>query len=334
MLLVAMLMLATGIPAMAQDSDDRPTCEWLMTEEGQNFLPESITVADVDELEEEECVWLSVNADEDPTIYPLYGQEYMALNEEGAPYTFMHNGERTLLTYRWGIDGALWPEKFPVPADRKFFSLAFTIEEGDYSLDGVECWVKLDADRNGEFDAPATEWPAKHLNSFEPLTWVGRGNGLEFSVDTPDGEQAWAMASCNAGASSGFTIYWEGELGTNEAAATDEADAEAMGEDEESDEAATEWPRDLTITITNNDGGASYGFYPDDKIFVITDAYITLTKEARAHIADGDFTFWVVGDGVDVEFECGEQEWNLEQGSGWCAETDAADIVFVVKLSE
>jgi hypothetical protein len=321
---VVAFLLATVVPTMAQgDAEERPTCDWLAGE-GAEFLPEGIDLEDVEDLEEEECQYLAVNADEDVEIYPLFGQKYMAMNDAGTPYAFMHNGTRTLLTARWGIDGALWFDRFPVPAEREFFSMAFTIEEGDYSLDGVECWVKLDADRDGEFDAPAEEWPAEHPNSYDPLTWVGRGNGLEFSVDTPDGGQAWAMLTCNAGPSSGATIYWEGELG--EAVADD--DTEALSEETE------EWPEDLAITIVNNEGGASYGFYPDEDIFIVTDTTITLTETALNDIADGNFTFWVVGEGVEIEFACGEAVWSEMDGAGWCAETPADEITFVVTLQD
>jgi hypothetical protein len=115
--------------------------------------------------------------------YPLNGQEYES--PQGSSYNAI-----------WTADGRLWQPRLPTGAERIAHSLAFTIEEGQYAFDGVECQLFVDTSRNG-------------AGASNPVT-VKYGNDLRFSVSTADHGQAWALVQCRGNASSGFQIRWLG----------------------------------------------------------------------------------------------------------------------------
>jgi|GEM_PF-5531243 len=330
-LTLLVLALAGIMPTYAQGNvSTRPTCDWLMSAAGAPFMPQGLTITS--DVREQDCMWILTHQGQKP--YSLMGTSFLAKDASDKPYSFTNNGAPALLTYVWGADGSLWPAAFPVPTQRHFYSLAFTISEGTYAFNGVECWLKIDANRDGVFDGPAVAWPANDPNSFDPQTIVGRGNGLTFTVQTADHGQAWALATCNEGgttngqydgSSVGFTIT--SNVVTSAApAAVSTAVATAAA-----NVSAGTWPADLNITITDNTTKSNVGFYPDGNFFVVTADKITLTPAELVLVAAGNYTIWVVGTGMHVNFVCGAQKWDAAKGAGYCpANTPLANVTFEV----
>lgn len=116
--------------------------------------------------------------------YPLTGQTY------SSPQGFEYDAV-------WTPDGRLWQPQLPTGALRIAHTVAFTIEEGSYAFDGVECQLFVDPTRNG-------------AGASNPVT-AAFGNDLRFTVKTADGGQAWALVQCRGNASSGFQIRWLGK---------------------------------------------------------------------------------------------------------------------------
>lgn len=115
--------------------------------------------------------------------YPLVGQTYSS--PQGSKYNAV-----------WTSDGRLWQPQLPPGADRIAHTVGFTIEEGNYAFDGVECQLFVDTARNGK-------------GASNPVT-AEYGNDLRFSVSTADHGQAWALVQCRGNASSRFQIRWLG----------------------------------------------------------------------------------------------------------------------------
>lgn len=116
--------------------------------------------------------------------YPLAGTIYSSPQGHGYDAT-------------WTSDGRLWQPQLPEGNKRVAHTVAFTIEEGSYAFDGVECQLFVDPSRNG-------------AGASNPVT-AAFGNDLHFNVKTADGGQAWALVQCRGNASSGFQIRWLGK---------------------------------------------------------------------------------------------------------------------------
>lgn len=115
--------------------------------------------------------------------YPLSGQIYHSL-VNGTP--------DPRYDASWTQDGRLWEPGLPPGDQRQPFSVGFTIEEGDYTFNGVACDLHLDPERNGK-------------GATNPVT-AGHENGKKFTVDTEDNGQAWGLVECDGGVPSGFEI--------------------------------------------------------------------------------------------------------------------------------
>jgi len=74
-------------------------------------------------------------------------------------------------------------------------SVSFTIDEGNWIFNGVECELYLDEFREGA--------GGEHVRLA-----ASYGNAMSFSVDTEDGGEAWALATCpKDNDSNGFSFY-------------------------------------------------------------------------------------------------------------------------------
>jgi hypothetical protein len=115
--------------------------------------------------------------------YPLAGQSYNGIVNGVADSRY---------NAVWTDDGRLWEPRLPSGDQRQPFTVGITIEEGQYTFNGVGCDLHLDAERNGQ-------------GGQNPVV-AGHENGKKFTVDTRDNGQAWGLAECEGGASGGFDV--------------------------------------------------------------------------------------------------------------------------------
>lgn len=119
-----------------------------------------------------------------PSGFPLAGTRY-----EG----YVNGQKNSAYDAVWTADGRLWQPHLPEANNRQAHSVAFTLVQGTYTFNGVECTLKLDEQRSGD-----------------AVTIIDRANGYKFEVDpkpNTDGQAvAWGVCECRGNPSTGFEI--------------------------------------------------------------------------------------------------------------------------------
>lgn len=135
-------------------------------------------------------VGLASAQDQPQPQYPLTGLRFES--PEGNEYEAYVEG-----------NGRIWqPQLLSILANARVdHTVAGKLTTGKYVFNGVVCTLKVDEDRDGA--------------TYE--TTIGRGNGLEFSVNAKELTEeeakvesvpvAWFLVECDGGASSGFDIW-------------------------------------------------------------------------------------------------------------------------------